>query len=178
MKTVVFNTKLGAMAFAYAGRDVFELVFGYKTKKEALDVLKDRLSAPDQLDSASYSSDTLFDADELRDQLTAFAAGEEIDFSAVQLNDRNLTDFQAAVRTACRGIPWGETITYGQLAEVVGRPGAARAVGSVMSSNCVPLIVPCHRVVPACGGLGGFSSPQGVAMKQRLLETERVLVGQ
>jgi methylated-DNA-[protein]-cysteine S-methyltransferase len=83
-----------------------------------------------------------------------------------------LSDFQRAVVGHCRRIPPGQTLTYGQLAARVGRPRAARAVGRVMATNRFPLIVPCHRVVAAGGVLGGFSAPQGLAMKKRLLAAE------
>lgn len=81
--------------------------------------------------------------------------------------------FERAVRRACRQIPYGKTCSYGELARRAGYAGAARAVGSVMRKNQVPLIVPCHRVIASDGGLGGFSSPGGCGMKARLLELER-----
>ena len=67
----------------------------------------------------------------------------------------------------------GLTRTYGELAAECGSPGAARAVGSVMAKNRYPLIVPCHRVLAAGGELGGYSAPDGLKMKRRLLEMER-----
>ena len=72
----------------------------------------------------------------------------------------------------CRKIPYGKTLSYGQLAAKAGRPGAARAVGNHMAGNRTPIIVPCHRVLPSGGGLGGFSAAGGVALKRRLLEME------
>jgi methylated-DNA-[protein]-cysteine S-methyltransferase len=107
-------------------------------------------------------------------RLCDFADGVPVDFDDWEVETEGLTDFGRQVIAACRKIPWGTTCTYGQLAELAGRPGAARAVGSVMARNRVPLVVPCHRVVPAGGGLGGFSAPQGVAMKRRLLQNEQL----
>jgi len=63
-------------------------------------------------------------------------------------------------------------LTYGQLATRAGSPRSARAVGNVMASNRVPLIIPCHRVVAAGGALGGFSAPHGTRLKRRLLKLE------
>jgi O-6-methylguanine DNA methyltransferase len=80
--------------------------------------------------------------------------------------------FAGRVRDALTQIHWGETITYGALAAEAGAPGGARAVGGVMASNPLPLVVPCHRVLPAGGGLGGFSAPGGTATKFRLLHLE------
>lgn len=71
-----------------------------------------------------------------------------------------------------RAIPAGETLTYGELAARVGEPGAARAVGQAMARNPFPLIVPCHRVLAAHGGAGGFSARGGVDTKFRLLRIE------
>ena len=82
-----------------------------------------------------------------------------------------------AVIKNCRRIGWGETLTYGQLAEAAGSPRAARAVGTVMSGNRFPIIVPCHRVVSSTGNrFGGFTAPGGVPMKKRMLKLEQDLV--
>jgi methylated-DNA-[protein]-cysteine S-methyltransferase len=72
-----------------------------------------------------------------------------------------------------RALDYGETMTYGGLAEATGRPGMAREVGQAMGSNPVPIIVPCHRVLAAGGKMGGFSAPGGVFAKRRLLDLER-----
>ena len=71
-----------------------------------------------------------------------------------------------------REVPWGETVTYGELADIVGSPRAARAVGNVMAHNPVQILLPCHRVV-AANGIGGYGS-SGVETKRALLEIEGV----
>jgi len=76
------------------------------------------------------------------------------------------------VARAARQIPYGETRSYGDLARRIGRPDAARAVATAMSKNRIPLIVPCHRVTYADGSPGGFSAPDGVELKQRMLRLE------
>jgi len=83
------------------------------------------------------------------------------------------SDFNETILEACRGIPFGHTVTYGELAERAGSPGAARAVGTAMSQNPVPIVVPCHRVV-ASGGLGGFTG--GIDNKRTLLAHEGALL--
>ena len=80
------------------------------------------------------------------------------------------TPFQQAVWEQLRRIPYGTTATYGQIAARVGRPGAARAVGSACGANPVPLVIPCHRAVAADGSLGGFTS--GVWRKRLLIAIE------
>jgi methylated-DNA-[protein]-cysteine S-methyltransferase len=72
-----------------------------------------------------------------------------------------------------RDVPYGETVSYGELAEMAGKPGAARAVGNAMSRNPVPIVVPCHRVVAAGGRIGGYG-PSGVGTKRFLLALEGV----
>ena len=70
-------------------------------------------------------------------------------------------------------VGWGETVSYGELAEMAGRPRAARPVGNAMSRNPVPIVVPCHRVVAAGGHIGGYG-PSGVPTKRFLLALEGV----
>jgi methylated-DNA-[protein]-cysteine S-methyltransferase len=82
------------------------------------------------------------------------------------------TPFMRRIYEVVRRIPAGETLSYGEVAEAAGRPGAARAVGSAMAKNPVCLFIPCHRVVGA-SGLGGYSSPGGPAPKRQLLDLER-----
>jgi len=80
------------------------------------------------------------------------------------------------LETLRREVPWGETVTYGELAAMAGRPRAARAVGTAMASNPVPLLVPCHRVL-AANGLGGYGGADGRPdLKRALLALEGVHV--
>ena len=82
------------------------------------------------------------------------------------------TDFQQAVWKAMLKIPCGRTLSYGEIARVIGRPNAVRAVGGACGANPIPLIVPCHRVLAANHRLGGFSG--GLDWKRKLLARERV----
>lgn len=110
---------------------------------------------------------------ELREQLTRYADGEPISFEHVELTwPQPLTRFRRRVISETRRISWGNTLTYGEVAKRAGSSGAARAVGTVMSSNRFPFVVPCHRVVGSAGGLGGFTAPGGVGLKERLLMME------
>ncbi len=90
----------------------------------------------------------------------------------LELDLGKLTEFQISVlQVLAASVPAGETIGYGELAERVGRPGAARAVGTVMARNPLPLVFPCHRVV-ASAGPGGFGP--GLELKRQLLNLEGV----
>src|SRR5262249_35473005 len=101
----------------------------------------------------------------------AFAAGQGDELLDIDVDYGKVTPFQRRVLECCRAIPSGETMSYGELAHVAGAPGAARAVGSVMRSNKIPLVIPCHRVVSSCG-LGGSSAPGGLKLKNRRLDRE------
>lgn len=102
--------------------------------------------------------------------LDAFFRGEEAPVPT--LDDGALTRFQATVCRTLMETGWGEVTTYGRLARAVGNPQASRAVGSVMAMNPWPLLVPCHRVVQAGGGLGNYSGAGGPTTKARLLGFE------
>ena len=109
---------------------------------------------------------------EARDQLLAYLAGRRRSFSLPLAPGGS--DFQRQVWAALLRIPWGETLTYGELARRLGREGAARAVGTANGGNPLPILIPCHRVV-AANGLGGYSG--GLALKRRLLTLEGSLPG-
>jgi methylated-DNA-[protein]-cysteine S-methyltransferase len=102
----------------------------------------------------------------------AFFAGEDADFGDVPIDLGWATPFQHAVADALRAVPRGAVVSYGELAALAGRPGAARAAGSFCAHNRFMLIVPCHRVVGAAG-LGGYGSA-GLDTKRRLLALEGV----
>ncbi len=102
-------------------------------------------------------------------QLTEYVEGSRRDFDLPLLTYG--TDFQKQVWEALRAIPYGQTRTYGQVAQAVKRPSSqARAVGQACAANPMPLVVPCHRVLAAGGKLGGYSG--GLEWKKWLLELE------
>ena len=79
------------------------------------------------------------------------------------------------LETLVREVGWGETVSYGELAEMAGRPRAARAVGSAMASNPLPFVIPCHRVIASGGRIGGYGGTRdAVALKRQLLAREGV----
>jgi len=102
-------------------------------------------------------------------QILEYLASERTGFD-VPLDLRG-TPFQRAVWDVLLKIPYGETRSYAEVAQAIGRPTAHRAVGSANNANPVALIVPCHRVIAADGGLGGYGG--GVELKARLLAMER-----
>lgn len=103
--------------------------------------------------------------------LEGYFAGEQRQFD-LPLDPRG-TDFQREVWAELQRIPFGQTLTYGELARRLARPGGSRAVGAANGANPLPIVIPCHRVV-ASRGLGGFSA--GLERKIRLLRLEGVLL--
>lgn len=99
----------------------------------------------------------------------------EHDDLATALTEVGVSGFRHRALIELASVPYGATITYGQLAELVGRPGAARAAGSACANNPFPLVVPCHRVLPASGRIGAYAG-LGPCFKQRLLDLERAPV--
>jgi methylated-DNA-[protein]-cysteine S-methyltransferase len=171
-----FDTELGTMALATYRREVVGLTFGHRTATAAKRSLEQFHADDNSMLRHAEADDTPATASfhqKVASKLMQFAAGEPVDLEGIAVSTAGMTSFQKQVHEACRAVPWGETLSYGQLAKVVGHPGAARAVGTVMSKNRYPLIVPCHRVLGSQGKLGGYSAPEGLSMKRRLLEMEQ-----
>jgi methylated-DNA-[protein]-cysteine S-methyltransferase len=111
------------------------------------------------------------------DAMVRLLAGDDVDLSFVALDLEGVSDFFREIYALTRTIPVGETMTYGEIANRLGQPGAARAVGMAMGKNPVPIVVPCHRVLAAHQRTGGFSAPGGAQTKLRMLEIERAKTG-
>lgn len=101
--------------------------------------------------------------------------GKEVSFGEIPCVLPDEKTFSGKVLRACLGIPYGQTRSYSQLAEAIGRPEAARAVATVVGRNPTPLIIPCHRVIYSDGRIGGFSAPGGVEMKRKMLLLEHAI---
>ena len=107
--------------------------------------------------------------DHARRELDEYFAGKRRSFD-LQLDLRAMPPFTLEVLGELARVPYGETTTYGALAQRVGHPRAARAVGTVMNRNRIPIVLPCHRVVGATGNLTGYAG--GLDRKETLLELE------
>ncbi|MDA0808338.1 MAG: MGMT family protein [Planctomycetota bacterium] len=162
-----FETQMGWLAIAARDGLLTRVKIGHPSEDIALQAfVVDEGLVEAQLEIEDWNP-------RLRDQLTRFSDGEPISFEHVELHwPEPLTRFRRKVIAETRRISWGNTLTYGEVAKRAGSPGAARAVGTAMSSNRFPFVVPCHRVVGSSGGLGGFTAPGGVGLKERLLRME------
>jgi methylated-DNA-[protein]-cysteine S-methyltransferase len=111
------------------------------------------------------------------DEVHAYLDGEAVDFD-IPLDLAGLAAWDRAVLAGVRAIPYGAVTSYGRLARLIGRPGAARAVGGAVGRNPVGILVPCHRVIAGDGSLGGYGGDwygtreQLLAVKRWLLERE------
>ena len=121
-------------------------------------------------DESAHGGDNF--APSLVTRLRRYFAGDAEDFSDVELDLSDLTPFGRELAQTLRAVPRGEVVTYGELAALAGRPGAARAAGTFCAQNRLAVFVPCHRVVAAVG-LGGYGS-LGSSYKKRLLALEDV----
>ena len=156
-------TQLGWMAISGTERGISQLTFGHSKEPTAVKALEDAVP----IGHANW--DWL---SAVAQRLEQYAAGELVDFADIPVDLVAGTPFQEEVRVALRKVPYGTTISYLDLSIAAGRPRAARAVGGVMARNPVPLVLPCHRVTGSYGNLGGYSAPQGLEMKRRLLAME------
>lgn len=169
LSLAIFETAIGWFGVLGSPAGVSRLTFGQASPLEIYQALG---TAADEVDETDWNAN-------LRRRIEQYAQGHEVNFDQVQvLRARPLTAFQQRVVEIVRGIPRGETKTYGEVARLAGSPGAARAVGQVMATNPVPIIIPCHRVVSSSGGLGGFSAAGGVQTKRWMLDREAEMAPQ
>ena len=108
-----------------------------------------------------------------RQTSTRYSWGKQIDLSGVALDFDGVPPFYRQVYEVARTIPAGATLTYGEVAKRLGKPGSARAVGQALGKNPFAVVVPCHRVLAAGGKPGGFSAEGGVSTKLRMLAIEQ-----
>lgn len=168
MSFTIFNTSIGWIAAAGSTRGISDLLVGYKTKEDLAATLNQKIDREVLAEKLEAKW-----AKKLQQLFKGYLAGEVVDWTDLPVDLQSRTSFQQAVIAATRAIPHGETRTYGEVALAAGSPKAARAVGTVMSSNRLPIIVPCHRVVASGQLLGGYTSPQGLELKKHLIRIER-----
>ena len=110
-------------------------------------------------------------SDQFAKDLVKYFSGTPVDFKQ-EVNLDSLTSFTKAVLQTAAKIPYGETISYGQLAKKIKQPRAYRGVARALSINPIPILIPCHRIICTDGSLGGYSAASGPAFKSELLQME------
>jgi O-6-methylguanine DNA methyltransferase len=149
-KYAIFKTRWGYFGLAADENGLFRTALPCPTRKITKSYLLNGLN------------DSQFDKNLLRSlqkQIIAYFEGKPVRFDTPLVLDK-LSSFTRKVLAACRKIPAGQTVSYSQLAGMIGNPKAGRAVGSALAKNPIPLIIPCHRVIHSDGSFGNFSSPR------------------
>jgi methylated-DNA-[protein]-cysteine S-methyltransferase len=164
----IFPTNLGWFGLLGSGDQLVWIQIGHASADEVRRAVRRFLG---EAADGSALSESDWNPD-LRQRLERYTFGERVDFADIPLRVPEGTEFQQRILKVTRKIRYGKTMSYGELAAKAGYPRAARAVGSVMSSNRFPIVIPCHRVVAAGEKPGGYTSPQGVSLKLRLLALE------
>ena len=167
----IFATPLGWIGVAGFGTTVVALTIGHASAEEVRSALSTQASNRGDLEANGVLDERDW-YPELRRALERYAQGRFVDLRPFKIDLGRTTAYRKRVLETARRIPYGTTMSYGELATRSGKPRAARAVGSAMASNPIALLIPCHRVVAAGGAIGGFSCRTGVELKQRLLEME------
>ena len=161
MKYAILEMPMGWMGVVASGAGVRRLTIPLPTPDEAMSDIQHDLGGA-ELDNDYFI--------ELEEKLQRLFSGEDVPVEDADLDLPQAPEFTRAVWQATREIPHGETRSYGDLAAAVGRPRGARAVGQVMASNPVAVLIPCHRVIASDRGLGGYGGH--IEMKKRLLKLE------
>lgn len=161
---VAFDTELGPVALAATGEGVVRVSLPGSDPDELVEevIARTRLEPVEGGESA----------DKAADQIEDFISGDRTGFD-LDLDWRLVNGFNRQILQATATIPYGETRSYGEVAEIAGSPGAQRAAGTALSVNPIALVIPCHRVIRSDGSLGGFGGGKsGQRLKQKLLDLE------
>ena len=151
-------------AFGWCG-----LIAGEKELKRLILPLQSEKRVISQLASLPHEKNNLLK--EAQEMIRDYFEGKKVPFD-LPLDCSGFSPFQTKVYGLTRMIPYGKVKTYGEIAREIETPNASRAVGSALGRNPLPLFIPCHRVIRKDRSLGGFSCPDGVFMKERLLKLE------
>lgn len=167
LKYVIFKIKWGFFGLLADKQGLLRASLAVETFLTAKKYLLVGMFGPANEDKKLYP--------ELQEMIRNYYKGSCVDFSSRSLPPIhwNGSVFAKKILQTCMKIPVGKIITYRQLAARAGSPNAARAAGSVLAKNPLPLIIPCHRVVRSDGKIGNFSAPGGGRIKKKMLEHEK-----
>jgi len=155
----VFETAYGWMGLAGSQAGISRLILPQPSANDVLTLLG---VTKEHLDEDAFG--------DLPQRLQRYLDGESAEFPD-KLDFHGATEFRIKVWRATQAIPSGQSKSYGWIADRIGRPNAARAVGQALGANPIPIIIPCHRVIAGDGGLGGVGG--GIQMKKTLLRIEK-----
>ena len=165
----VFDTALGPCGVAWSGRGLTHVQFADGSPATTEKRLVGRSRSAGAAEPPPAVAAVVAD-------IRRYFAGEPVDFSAAAVDLSAIDPFRRKLYETMRALKWGETTTYGGLAQRLGATDweGARDVGLAMGSNRIPIVIPCHRVLAAGNKLGGFSAYGGTKTKEKLLALEGV----
>jgi methylated-DNA-[protein]-cysteine S-methyltransferase len=163
---VLFETAIGRCGIVWGGDGLVAISLPHSRDERTREQLRRRAPAANERTPPAPVREAI-------DRIFALLDGEPSDLDGIALDLGGVEPFDRRVAVAARSVGPGQTVTYGELAARIGAAGEAREVGAALGRNRFPLVVPCHRVVAADGGLGGFSAPGGTETKRMLLAIER-----
>ena len=166
MKTKVFRTPFGLFRLSATSEGLYSLDFPKRNP-----AFSKRLPASQRKESGRRVGRFL---DQGAAEIQSYCHGKRVNFGHLKIDWAGYSPFGERVLSRLRRVPWGRTASYGDLAQAAGAPGASRAVGQVLRSNRLPVVLPCHRIIRKSGTLGGFS--RGAIWKKRLLKLESACV--
>lgn len=164
MNLAIFETRIGWIGVAFSERGLAGLQLPRATRAQTLVNLQRDFSKATLVDTAPI---------EIVRELREYAEGKRRQFT-LSLDWSQVKPFQREVLRVTDSIRFGETRTYAWVAQQIGKPRAARAVGRALATNPIPIILPCHRVLGSDGGLHGYGG--GLPLKRKLLELEGALL--
>lgn len=162
----LFDTAIGRCGIAWNGRHVLAVGLPEASDAATRERLIQKVPGAIPAEPPDHAGAIIAD-------IVALLSGERRSFDAAPLDLSSVPDFNRRVYEVALSIPPGDTLTYGEIAERLGEPGASRAVGRALGENPWPIVVPCHRVLAASGRTGGFSANGGVETKLKMLSIER-----
>lgn len=165
MNSQIFKHELGWIGISFSDIGLTKIVIPTETFDECVSQLESKLSSNNFTDDNVKTFLIQFDN---------YINGSQTSFAGVTLDIHDkFPNFYLKALMRCCEIPYGETMSYKQIAEKMGNPRFARAVGLAMANNPLPIIIPCHRVIRSDGGLGGYGgSDSKISIKQLFLDIE------
>jgi methylated-DNA-[protein]-cysteine S-methyltransferase len=164
----MFKTAVGELGLGWNEKEIVSIQLPMSSELEVATRLQERLPGALLAPPSGPAKKAIA-------KISKHLDGTAQDFSDLPLSFEGVTPFKQRVYSATRAIGYGETRSYGELAELAGSPGASRAVGQAMATNPYPIVVPCHRVLAANGKPGGFGGGErALELKARLLAIEGV----
>ncbi len=162
----IFDTAIGPCGLAWSEHGLTGAALPEPTAEATLVRLKRRRPHAEVRDPPAFIL-------QAAGRIRALTRGEAVDLSDIPLDQDGCSELERQVWNITHAIPFGQTLTYGDIARRLGDVSLSRAVGQALGANPIPIIVPCHRVVAADGKTGGFSAPGGVSTKLKLRNIER-----